>query len=160
MIVRLNPDFNCCNSLALSWVHKVTTGTQSFASVITNVVFLLLASLNVTKFGDQVGMRLISQLINAISRVLQKLLKYFNGIIIWTAFVALSHVEILFFFLIFIEALLWGKLSRAVASVKAGSSLQCFYKLPDVLNNHHYVLLNLLCIIYFAHAISKWCTIF
>ena len=27
LIVRLHPDFNCCNSFALSSVDKVTTGT-------------------------------------------------------------------------------------------------------------------------------------
>ena len=27
LIVLLKPDFNCCNSFALSWVDKVTTGT-------------------------------------------------------------------------------------------------------------------------------------
>ena len=36
---------------------------------------------------DHVKKRLISQLINDISRVLQKLLKYFNGTIISTSFV-------------------------------------------------------------------------
>ena len=33
----------------------------------------------ITQFSEQVKMRLISQLINDISRVLQKLVKYFNG---------------------------------------------------------------------------------
>ena len=33
----------------------------------------------ITQFSDQVKIRLIWQLINGISRVLQKLLKYFNG---------------------------------------------------------------------------------
>ena len=36
---------------------------------------------------DHVKIRLTSQLINSISRVLQKLLKYFNGTIISTSFV-------------------------------------------------------------------------
>ena len=27
LIERLNPDFNCCNSFALSWVDKVTAET-------------------------------------------------------------------------------------------------------------------------------------
>ena len=39
-------------------------------------------------------MRLISQLINGVSRVLQKLLKYFNGTAILTSFV-LSAAEVL-----------------------------------------------------------------
>ena len=33
----------------------------------------------ITQFSDHVKIRLIWQLINGISRVLQKLLKYFNG---------------------------------------------------------------------------------
>ena len=33
----------------------------------------------ITQFADQVTIRLISQLIKSISRVLQKLLNYFNG---------------------------------------------------------------------------------
>ena len=38
LIVRLNPDFNCSNSFALSSTDKVTIGTSSFVSVIANVV--------------------------------------------------------------------------------------------------------------------------
>ena len=38
VVVLLKPDCNCCNSFALSWVHKVTTGTWSFVSIIGNVV--------------------------------------------------------------------------------------------------------------------------
>ena len=41
----------------------------------------------VPQFDDHVSMRLISQFSNGISRVLQKLLKYFNGITISTWFV-------------------------------------------------------------------------
>ena len=41
----------------------------------------------ITQVDDHVKMRLTSQLINGISRVLQKLLKYFNGTIISTSFV-------------------------------------------------------------------------
>ena len=42
-------------------------------------------------FLDQVKSRLISQLINGISRVLQELLKYFNGTAILTFFVLLEE---------------------------------------------------------------------
>ena len=38
MIVLLNPDFNCCDNFALSWVEEGTTG--SFALLIANVVAL------------------------------------------------------------------------------------------------------------------------
>ena len=40
-----------------------------------------------TQVDDHVKIRLTSQLISGISRVLQKLLKYFNGAIILTSFV-------------------------------------------------------------------------
>ena len=38
LIVLLKPDFNCCNRFALSLVDEVTTGTQSFVSVIAKFV--------------------------------------------------------------------------------------------------------------------------
>ena len=41
----------------------------------------------ITQVDDHVNWRLISQLINGISRVLQKLLKYFDSTIISTSFV-------------------------------------------------------------------------
>ena len=41
----------------------------------------------ITQVGNHVKIRLTSQLINGISRVLQKLLIYFNGTIISTLFV-------------------------------------------------------------------------
>ena len=68
-------------------------------------------------------MRLISRLIKGISRVLQKFLKYFSGTIILTAYVPSSPVEPVIFCLNLNEALLPGKLVRAPASFKAGSSL-------------------------------------
>ena len=73
----MNPDFNCCNSFVLSLVDKVKTGRSSFVSVIGKVVTL--SPSEITQFADQVTIRLISQLIKSISRVLQKLLNYFNG---------------------------------------------------------------------------------
>ena len=65
-------------------------------------------------------MRLISQLIDGILRALQNLIKYFNGTIIWTAIVPPSPGKPVIFYLNLSEALLAGKLSRAL--VKAGSS--------------------------------------
>ena len=53
-------------------------------------------------------MKLISQLINGISRVLRKLLNYFNGTIISTFFVSSSPVEAVIFCLYVNEALLPG----------------------------------------------------
>ena len=46
-----------------------------------------LVELVITQADDYVKMRLTSQLINDLSRVFQKLLKYFNGTIIPTSFV-------------------------------------------------------------------------
>ena len=80
--VLLKPDFNCFNSFTLSWVDEVTTGTLSFVSVTINVGSCS-AAVPATKhqFLYQVNIRLISELCNGISSVLQKSLKYFNGTI-------------------------------------------------------------------------------
>ena len=58
-----------------------------FASEIANVGTWLLTGASITKqFADQVRIRLIKLLINGISRVLQKLVEYFNGALILTSF--------------------------------------------------------------------------
>ena len=93
LIVYLNLDFNCCNNFALSSIDKVTTGTKRFCISYCKFVAWFSAALDITQFAGQVRMRLISQLINGISRVLQKLLKYFNGTIISTFFVSSFPVE-------------------------------------------------------------------
>ena len=69
---------------------KVTTGTHNFVSVILNVapdeatIVGLAAAFTVisakTQFLDQVKINSTSQLINGISKLLQKLLKCFSGI--------------------------------------------------------------------------------
>ena len=65
----------------------------SFVSVIVNVgIWLLIGASIIKQFADKVRIRLISQLINGISRVLQKLLKCFNGTIILTSFVPLLPI--------------------------------------------------------------------
>ena len=85
LIVFLKPDFSCWSNFSLSLVDKVTTGTYNFVSVISN--FPSPVELVITQSLDYVKIRLTSQLINGISRVLQKLPKYFNGTIISTSFV-------------------------------------------------------------------------
>ena len=81
-------------------------------------------------------MRLISQLIKGISRVLQKSLKYYNGTIISTYFLPPSAVSPVIFCLNLKEALLLlaaaEKLAIAPAFFRAGSSLMYCHKLPDV----------------------------
>ena len=67
------------------------------------------------QFAGQVRMRLISQLINGTSSVLQELLKYFNGIITGTAFVPSSPVEPVIF-----------------CTRKINRSASIYSKLPDV----------------------------
>ena len=58
-------------------------------------IFSVIANLSasvelvIVQVDDHVKMRLISQLSNSISRILQKSLKYFNGTIISTSFVLL-----------------------------------------------------------------------
>ena len=71
----------------------MTTGAYSFASVIANVVAWFTVVLdNKTQFAVQIKIRLISQLIDGISKVLKKLLKYFNDNFILTSFVPKSSV--------------------------------------------------------------------
>ena len=55
--------------------------------IFANVVAWFAAVLDIAKLADKVRMKLISQLINGILRVLQKLFKYFNGTIILNFFV-------------------------------------------------------------------------
>ena len=60
-----------------------------------------------TYFSDQVRLRLISQLIKGISRVLQKLLRYFNSSLISTCFVLSLPAWSVVFCLYLNDLLLW-----------------------------------------------------
>ena len=55
LIALLDPDFNCCNSFALSWVERVTAGTLRFAIVIASVIALFASK--ITQFSDQLKSR-------------------------------------------------------------------------------------------------------
>ena len=65
-------------------IDKVTTGTYNLAAVIANVPTPV--ELVITEVYDHVNIKIISQLIKGISRVLQELLKYFIKAIISTSF--------------------------------------------------------------------------
>ena len=78
----------------------------------------------IKQFMDQVRMRLISQLINGISRVLQKLLKYFNDIL--TSFVSSFSILLAIFVLNLNKALFLLSVRKSVIALltsNAGSSL-------------------------------------
>ena len=78
MIVLLKPDYNFGNNFELS-------------SVIVNLEFWSATLvLIITQSADQVKISSTSQLIKSILRVLQTLLKYFNGTIISILFSSLS----------------------------------------------------------------------
>ena len=100
----MKPDFIFCNSFALSWTDKVTTGVT-----------------------DQVRMRLISQLIKGnylILRVLQKLLKHFNCTAISTSFVLPAGTVAAIFILDLND-------SEFTIAASCSSSLQCSHKHSD-----------------------------
>ena len=78
----MNHDFILSSSFELSWIVKVTTRKKSFGSVIANVLTRFTAALDIRQFADQVRVRLISQWNSGTSKVLQKLVKHFNGTII------------------------------------------------------------------------------
>ena len=105
------------SSFALSWVDKVTTGTLNFVLVIVNVGSWLAIRLSIIKHvADQVKIRLISQLINGISNVLQKVLKYFNGALILTFFVPPFPVLSAIFVLNLSEVLLLFSVEKSAIS--------------------------------------------
>ena len=98
-IVILNPDFNCSNSLLSFSADKVTTGAYNLSSVISNFALagdsiaaieglccgldaFLKALPTTTNSLYQDKINVISQLINGISKLLQKLPKYFNSMAI------------------------------------------------------------------------------
>ena len=87
----------------------------------------------ITQFADQVKTRLISQLIKGLSRVLQKLLNYFNGTIILTSFVRSSPVSPVIFSLKLNKSVVLVSLKSTISplSFTAGISLQYCNKLPD-----------------------------
>ena len=107
----------------LSWVDKVTSGTYSFVSFISN--FPSSVELVITQSTDHIKRRLTSQFINGISRVFQKLLKFFNGTINSTPFVFPSAAVILVIFTVDLND------SESV-KLLLGSSLQCSHRLPDI----------------------------
>ena len=95
LIVLLKPIFNCSKNLSSSSVDKVTAGTYNFGSFISNITTSgtlfpsteglvlglaswVLSTVN-TQFLDQVKGKDISQLINSISNVFQKLVRCFSG---------------------------------------------------------------------------------
>ena len=69
-------------------LEEVTAKTQSFVSAIANTPAPV--ELVMMQVHDHVKMKLISQWINGISRVFQKLFKYFNGTAIARFFVLRS----------------------------------------------------------------------
>ena len=73
LIVLLKPDSNCFNSFTLSWVNKVTARTKTFVSVLLTVGSWFAVSATKKQLFNQVNLRLISQLINGISSILQEL---------------------------------------------------------------------------------------
>ena len=77
----LNPSSNSFTNFTLSLLDKVRIGTYNFVTVALNVVS---AIADITQSLLQFNSRWILQLISGISKDLQKLLKYFSGIAIFT----------------------------------------------------------------------------
>ena len=88
----------------------------------------------ITQFADLVRISSISQSIKGISRVIRKLLKYFNGTIISTLIISLLLVWPVILFLKLSESVTLAvlKLTISPSLFTAGISLQYYHKLPDV----------------------------
>ena len=101
-IVLLNPNFNCFKNLLSFSADKVTTGIYNLQSVISNFALVRDSVATIGGLGCGLGaflkalptstdslyqdkINVISQLINGISKLLQKLPKYFHGIEIATS---------------------------------------------------------------------------
>ena len=132
--------------------------------VIARVVAL--SALQITQFSDQVSIWLISQLIQVISRILQKLFRYFNTIAISTSTVPPSTV---------IPVNLYLNINNLESAIfSSGSSLQHYHKRPDVFEyfltmfyyiiHQHYNISNFgiisLCPTYLNYAVSKLSAVF
>ena len=72
------PDFNFCNSFPFSWVDKVTQQNTKVCICYFKSCYSVPFK-KIMQLSDQVKIKLISQLIKGISRVLQNLLKYFKS---------------------------------------------------------------------------------
>ena len=108
-------------------------------------IWLLTGSFILKQFADQVRIRLILQLINSISRVLQKLLRYFNSTIILTSFVPPLPDLPTIFVLNLNEALLLllaGKSITALSSLKLVHLYTIAINFLMFFNNYCYVLSN------------------
>ena len=87
-----------------------------------------------TQVDDHVKIRLTSQLMKGISKVLQKLLKYFSGTIISTSFVPPFPVWPVIFALKLNESVVLPTVNSVISLLLfwAGISLQHYHKLPVV----------------------------
>ena len=121
----------------------------------------------ITQFADQANLRFISQMIRGTSRIMQRLLKYFNGITISKAFV-LSRTGFLFLLLLpeveIIKNLICCHLDQFCGTAIKFLILSHNYccTLLDYTSASQYPVpcITHLCVIYFADAVSKWCTNF
>ena len=98
-----------------------------------------------TQFADQVKARLSLQLIKGTSRVLQKLLEYFNGTIISTLSISPSLLVWLVIFVLKLnESVALASLKSTISPLlfRAGTSLQYCYKLQMFLNDYRYIPLS------------------
>ena len=114
---------------------------------------------------DKVNMRFISQLIRDISRVFQKLLKYFNDTAISTSMVLPMRR---FLPVIFasnlndsgsVMLLFWSSFGTAIKVQIYLHNCHCILLDCTSTSQHIDLLHDLLAIIYIAYAVSEWCTI-
>ena len=97
----------------------------------------------ITRFADQVKIRLTSQLIEGISRILQKLLKYFNETIISTlSILSLLSVLPVNFALKLNGSVVLAPLNSKKFSLSFTVCKFLQYCFQMVLNSYHYFLLN------------------
>ena len=129
LVVLLKPDYNCCNNFALSWVDKVLTWTQSRVLFIANDAFWF-ALLGYSR-NHNTNYWPSQSKIKGISRILQRLRKYFNGTIISTLFVPLSPVWRVIFTLKLNESVIILTKINNHTIIYNSYILHYYHKLPD-----------------------------
>ena len=132
VIVLLKSDFTFSSSFALSLVDEVTPGTEGFVSVNENVTpWSATLVITITDFLDQFRSRLISKLIEDVSRVLLPLLQRPFYYCRMCAILSCFTSYFFFNFKRFRDMVFFSKTFLSAGFIYSSSSLYC-QKIPDV----------------------------
>ena len=141
---------------------------QEKHKVLYLLFYLFFATLTeeITRSSDQVKIRLVSQWINGISRVLQKLLKYFKGTGVSTYFVLPGAGVFPVIWILYL--IKWIRLCYIIIWIISITLPQRYFQTIIAIFNkiiHWHYNIDIFCIIYLSiiyltYAVSEWGTVF